>query len=248
MWTRESGAGAHSCQLAGSAGRLYLRSVPFLPESLRGRAGSLVADPFRYLRGVLAFLMGGGAVVALVLGLTGISPRALILAGLLWTLFGVLSGLVDWVIEPMIDFAARVLSNVGLVRPGGGFSAEETLAAQGHNDAAAEAYRLRAEEPKDRVAALLRRAELLAGPLKLPHAAVEELENLQREADRLKPIEDMRLGLLLTELYEQRLGEPGRAMVELRRLLDRYPAARQTRELRGLLAALKKQHCSPQAK
>jgi flagellar biosynthesis protein FliQ len=219
--------------------------VPFLPESLRGRAESVEADPFRYLRGVLAFLVGGGAVVALILGLTGISPRALILAGLLWTLLGVLSGLVDWLLEPMIDFTVKVLSNVGLVRAGGGFSAEETLAAQGHTEAAAEAYRLRAQVPKDRVAALLRRAELMAGPLQLPHAAVGELEELQQEADRLRPIEDMRLGLVLAELYEQRLNDPGRAMVEIRRLIDRYPQARQTCELRGLLAALRRQHFPP---
>ena len=221
--------------------------MPFLPESLRGRAESVEADPFRYLRGVLAFLVGGGAVVALVLGLTGISPKALILAGVLWTLLGVLSGLVDWLLEPMIDFTVKVLSNVGLVRAGGGFSAEETLAAQGHTEAAAEAYRLRAQVPKDRVAALIRRAELMAGPLKLPHAAVGELEKLQQEADRLRPIEDMRLGLVLAELYEQRLNDPGRAMVEIRRLIDRYPQARQTCELRGLLAVLRRQHFSPTA-
>ena len=222
--------------------------MPVLPESLRGRAESLDADPFRYLRGVLAFLVGGGAVVALILGLTGISPRALILAGLLWTIFGVLSGLVDWLVEPMIDFAARVFSNVGLVRAGGGFSAEETLAAQGHLDAAAEAYKQRAQVPKDRVPALLRRADLMAGPLKLPHAAVGELEELQKEADRLTPTEDMRLGLLLSELYEQRLNDPGRAMVEIRRLIDRYPEARQTPRLRGVLAALRTRHFPPKAR
>jgi hypothetical protein len=43
-------------------------------------------------------------------------------------------------------------------------------------------------------------------------------------------------------LYEQRLHDPGRAMVEIRRLIDRYPDTRQARELRGLLAALRRQH------
>ena len=52
----------------------------------------------------------------------------------------------------------------------------------------------------------------------------------------------MRVGLALTELYEQKLDDPGRAMVEIRRLIDRYPQARQTRELRRLLAALRTQH------
>ncbi|HEU5219198.1 MAG TPA: hypothetical protein VFU23_11095, partial [Gemmatimonadales bacterium] len=67
--------------------------MPLLPKSLRGRAESLDADPFSYLRGVLAFFLGGGAVVALVLALTGTEPRALALAGLLWTLFGLMAGL-----------------------------------------------------------------------------------------------------------------------------------------------------------
>jgi hypothetical protein len=153
-----------------------------------------------------------------------------------------MSGMVNAVLDPLIEFLGTVLTNVGLTRAGGGFSAEETLAAQGHADAAAEAYRLRAESPRDRVPALLRRAELLAGPLGTPLAAVAELEALQRDADRLRPADDMRLGLALTELYEQRLDDPGRAMVEVRRLIDRYPEARQTRELRGLLAVLRERH------
>ena len=216
--------------------------MPFLPKSLRGRAESLDADPFRYLRGVLAFFLGGGAVVALVLALTGTDPRALVLAGVLWTLFGVLSGVVDWVLEPMVEFAVQVLTNVGLARPDAGFSAEEAMAVQGHAEAAAEAYRLRAQAPGDRVDAMIRRAHLLAGPLKVPLAAAGELEDLQRDGRRLSAGEDMRVGLALAELYEQRLDDPGRAMVEIRRLIDRYPEARQTRELRGLLAALRTQH------
>jgi hypothetical protein len=216
--------------------------VPLLPESLRGRAESLDADPFRYLRGVLAFFLGGAAVVSLLLGLTGVAPKALLLAALFWTLFGVLSGMVDWVLEPAVELGAAILSNVGLVRSGAGFSVEETLVQQGHADAAAEAYRQRAEQPSDRVAALLRRADLLAGPLRQPDQAVRELEALQAEADRLSAREDMQLGLALTELYEQRLHDPGRAMVEVRRLIDRHPYAREARELRGLLAALRTQH------
>jgi hypothetical protein len=244
---RESGGGADFCQLAASHARLYLRSVSLLPESLRGRAKTLDTDPFRYLRGVITFFMGGGAVVALVLGLTGMEPRALLLAGLLWALFGFMSGMVDAVVDPLIELINTVLTNVGLTRAGGGFSAEEALAAQGHADAAAEAYRLRAESPRERVPALIRRAELLAGPLGMPLAAVAELEALQRDADRIPPADDMRLGLALTELYEQRLNDPGRAMVEVRRLIDRYPEARQTRGLRGLLAALRDRHFSAPA-
>jgi len=216
--------------------------VSLLPERLRARASTQDTDPFRYLRGVIGFLVGGGALVALVLALTGVELRALALAGLLWVFFGLLSGTVDGVVEPLIEFVNTVLTNIGLTRAGGGFSAEETLAVRGHADAAAEAYRLRAETPRDRVPALLRRAELLAGPLGRPDTAVQELERLQRDADRLSAEEDMRVGLALAELYEQALREPGRAMVEVRRLIDRHPGARHARELRHLLAALRAQH------
>ena len=216
--------------------------MSFLPDSLRGRAKTLDSDPFRYLRGVIAFLLGGGAVVALVLALTGMEPRALALAGLLWIGFGFLSGLIDAVVEPLLEFLNTALINVGLVRHGVGFSAEETLAAQGHYDAAAEAYRQRAETPRERVPATLRRADLLAGPLGQPLAAMTELEALQRDADRLRPIEDMQLGLALADLYEQRLNQPGKAMGELRRLLDRYPDARQSRTVREVLGALRARH------
>jgi hypothetical protein len=218
--------------------------VPLLSDSLRGRAETLDTDPFRYLRGVLAFFLGGGTVVALLLALSGLAPRALLLAGLLWTLYGLLSGMVDVVLDPLIDLAGDILSNVGLVRAGGGFSAEETLAAQGHADAAAEAYRQRAEAPRDRVSALLRRAELLGGSLGRPHLARDELEALQKDAVHLSDDDDCRLGLALTELYQQRLHDPGRAMFELRRLLDRHPHTRRARMLRGRLGALRAQQFS----
>lgn len=88
--------------------------MSLLPESLRGRAKTLDTDPFRYLRGVITFFMGGGAVVALVLGLTGVEPRALLLAGLLWALFGFMSGMLEAVLDPLIEFLNTVLTNVGL--------------------------------------------------------------------------------------------------------------------------------------
>jgi hypothetical protein len=221
--------------------------VPLLPESLRGRAETVDTDPFRYLRAALVFLFGGGTVVALLLALTGVAPRALLVAGLLWGLYGFAFGMLDAVVEPGIELFARVFSGAGLTRAGGGFSAEETLVARGHPDAAAEAYLERARVPRDRTAALVRRAELLAGPLGLPEVAVAELEALQRDADRLPPAEDLRLGLALAEHYEVQLRDPGRAMVEIRRLIDRYPERRQTRELRVLLGALRAQHFSARA-
>jgi hypothetical protein len=45
--------------------------------------------------------------------------------------------------------------------------------------------------------------------------------------------------MALVDLYDRRLGDPGRAMVELRRLIDRHPEDRGVRRLRESLAALK---------
>jgi len=215
--------------------------VSFLPEALRDHSGR-DADPFGYLRGVLAFLFGGGIVVALVLAATGMSPKALVLAGALWALFGAVSGLLDGVIEPLIDFFARALPSVGLFRDAPKFAAEESLVQQGHADAAAEAYRQHAENPKVRAKALARRAEVLAGPLKQPALAVAELEALQRDADRLAPYDDYVVGMTLANLYETHLHDRGKAMGELRRLLDRYPETRQARFIRIRLANLRDDH------
>jgi TolA-binding protein len=129
------------------------------------------------------------------------------------------------------------MANAGLTRVGGGYSAVETLAARGHYQAAAEAYAERARNHPERVEATLRRAALLAGPLGEPETAAVELDSLRASA--LRPRDDFRVGLCLVDLYEHRLGDPGRAMGELRRLIDRYPTAHGARRLRAALGALK---------
>lgn len=215
--------------------------MPFLPEALRDQS-SRDADPFGYIRGVFVFLFGGGIVVALVLAATGMSPKALVLAGALWAIFGAFSGLLDGVVEPLVEFFARALPSVGLFREAPRFAAEESLLAQGHADAAAEAYRLHSENPALRARALARRAEVLAGPLKQPALAVAELEAVQNGTAQLTPLDDYLVGMTLATLYETSLHDRGKAMGELRRLLDRYPDTRQARFLRVRLANLRDAH------
>ncbi len=83
----------------------------------------------------------------------------------------------------------------------------------------------------------MRRAALLAGPMGQPETALVELEGLRRAG--LGPADDLRVGAALVDLFERRLGDPGRAMVELRRLIDSYPDHRSARRLRRALADLK---------
>lgn len=198
-----------------------------------------IEDPLSLARIAIAAILLFGTIVALVLWATGIVPRALVMVGILWALYGFVMGLLGGVVEPLVDGLGRAFGDVGLLRAGGGYSAIETLVARGQYAEAAEAYRERAQDPASRAEATLRRAALLGGILGEPETAVAELENLRAGERRLTPAEDIRVGLALADLAERRLADPGRAMVELRRLIDRYPSGRHLRRLRTELAKLK---------
>jgi hypothetical protein len=194
-------------------------------------------EPFSLVRlavGAIALLC---TVFAVVLAIVTRDPRMLELVGALWAVYGLTVGFLSGVLEPVIDGVFRLLTNVGLVRVGGGYSAIETLAVRGHHQAAAEAYAERARNPAERVEATLRRAALLAGPLAAPESAATELDSLRSRP--LSSRDDFRVGLALVDLFDHRLGDPGRAMGELRRLIDRYPTARGVRRLRAVLTELK---------
>ena len=194
-------------------------------------------EPFSLIRiavGAVALL---GTVFAAVLAIVSRDARMLELVGALWAVYGLTVGFLSGVLEPAIDGFFHLVANVGLMRAGGGYSSIETLAIRGHHQAAAEAYAERARRPVERVEATLRRAALLAGPLSQPESAAAELEALR--SHQLSSREDFKVGLALVELHENRLNDPGRAMAELRRLIDRYPTAQGARRLRTALGALK---------
>jgi hypothetical protein len=194
-------------------------------------------EPLRLVRLMAGGLLLFGTVVAVALVLSGIAPRAILLVGAFWAIYGLISGFTSGVLEPLIEGLAEALQSVGLIRAGGGYSAIETLMARGQLAEAAEAYRERAQRPADRVEATVRRAALLAGPLGQPETALVELQALREH--RLTADADLRVGVALVDVYERRLADPGRAMVELRRLIDLYPDRRATLRLRRELAILK---------
>ena len=204
--------------------------------------GDSSGEPLRLLRITVGALLLFGTVVAVALAVSGVEPRALGLVGMFWAIYGFIVGLTSGVLEPAIEGLARALSDLGLMRAGGGFSAIEALAVREDFTSAAEAYRQRAERPADRVEATVRRAALLGGPLQQPETARIELEALR--TGKLTPAEDLRVGVALVDLYERRLRDPGRAMAELRRLIDLHPGHAAVRRLRRALADLKNQHFS----
>ena len=160
---------------------LYFRLAPCRDGGhALDRAHGSSDEPLRLLRITAAVLLLFGTAVAVALALSGIAPRAILLVGVFWAIYGFIVGLTSGVLEPVIDgLSARC--DVGLMRAGGGYSAIETLVVRGDLAAAAEAYRERAQRPADRVEATVRRAALLAGPLAQPETALVELEALQRE-------------------------------------------------------------------
>ncbi len=197
-----------------------------------------IENPFRLLKIAVGAILLFASVAAVLVAASGVEPRALQLVGVCWAIYGFGVALVDGVLEPVVDGVARVFQNVGLRRVGGGYSSIEALVAGGHYAAAADAYADRARQERRRAEPALRRAALLAGPLNQPESAAAELDAL-RDAARLSPDDDIRVGLALAELFEHRLGQPGRAMGELRRLLDRHPGNRRMRQIRAELAELK---------
>jgi hypothetical protein len=202
------------------------------------KASRSVEEPLGLVRLVIGAFALIGTLIAVIVGVTT-EPRMLELVGALWAVYGFTVAFTSGVLEPIIDGLFSVLSSVGLRRAGGGYSAIETLVARGHLTAAAEAYAERARDPRERVDATLRRASLLAETLDSAETAAVELDGLR--AHPLSGRDDLRVGLALVELYEHHLGDPGRAMAELRRLIDQHPSARDVRRLRTTLAELKSQ-------
>lgn len=142
-------------------------------------------------------------------------------------------------------FAAQWLASEAFqlfVSPGGSrartavTSRAESLAARGHYaEATAEFAALRARHPHD-IPLLRAEAEFQAGVGGDPHLAVQLLNQLRRVPNVSGAVERYATHRLL-DLYLGVLGDPGRAMVELRRMADRFP---DTPDGQGALAELRR--------
>ncbi|MBK8002958.1 MAG: hypothetical protein IPK12_03195 [Gemmatimonadetes bacterium] len=199
-------------------------------------------DPFDLIRYAARFLLIFGTLVAVALWATGITTDALLVVGALWSLYGLTHAILDNLLDPALAFAERAVHSVGLGRHRVGYSQIEALVARDEFTAAAAEYAARAAEGDAEAQA--RRAALLAGPLGVAQKARIELEEF-RERHTLSRRDDIRIGLALIRVYEHHLDDPGHAMREIRRLLDRYPTARAVRHLDKTLAALKRDRFSP---
>ncbi len=192
----------------------------------------------RYL-GLIAGIVLGGGLLLTVVGL-GIVGKLLMLAGgallvLGVVLFVVMRGLAMPAANALLTFLGfQSGSSTPLAK---GYSHIEALTAQVRFREAAAAYRREIASDSKDVEARIQLAQLLLKHLDDPAGAA----TCYREVRDLVPDEARTIGysLRLVDLYRSRLAAPGRALVELRRLIDRFPESPQVvgarRELQELL-------------
>ncbi|OYV73988.1 MAG: hypothetical protein B7Z72_01240 [Gemmatimonadetes bacterium 21-71-4] len=121
------------------------------------------------------------------------------------------------------------------------FSAEQALVMQGRVPQALASFERRIAADPLGIPVRIRAAELYATLAANPARAAELFQEVQR-LPGLSSGDEMYVGNRLADLYLGPLGTPSRALVELRRLLVRYPDSRMAPRLRQGLADLKARH------
>ena len=187
-----------------------------------------------------AFL-GIGYLLATLLGLGGIA------------MFGMMIG-VAVISDTVVFFAAQYFagaSATGLTRfthnDGSTtpyqrqFSYQEALAAKGLVDEALASYEAEIVAAPTDVEAIVRTADLYLTHRKRPERAAELLRRLQR-LPAAPPDKVLYATHRLVDLYLGPLDDRGKALVELRRLIDNFPASQAARFAREALAKLKREH------
>jgi len=118
------------------------------------------------------------------------------------------------------------------------YSYQQALVMRGQLDEALESFEAVIAETPDAVDPRVRAAELYSRERK-NHARAAELFREVQRIPTLTPGEDVYATNRLVDLLTGPLAEPGRALAELRRLVDRYPGSAAAEHARGALAVLK---------
>ncbi|MCH8938217.1 MAG: tetratricopeptide repeat protein [Gemmatimonadetes bacterium] len=233
-----------SVNLLGTPGPAYAQPDPHPAlafESMRDTDNQPEAFTARYTALVSAVLViGGGLLMVLGAGFGALVILAgLVLAALSCVLYVVLKLLA----VPSANMFLRFLGaqSGSSTPPTKGYSAIEAMVAGGRYQDAAVAYRREiAADPSD-TEARSRLAQLLMDRLEDFTAAARYLKEAREVTtnDRRK----MGYSLRLVDLYRSRMGDRGKAMVELRRFIDTFPDSPHIdgvrRELSELLVEMK---------
>jgi tetratricopeptide (TPR) repeat protein len=118
------------------------------------------------------------------------------------------------------------------------YSREQALVMRGDVDEALRSFEAILLEKPDAIAPRIKAAELYVKEKGSHRRAAELFREVQRVAS-ITPGEDVYATNRLVDLYAGPLADPGRALVELRRLIERYPDSAAAKHARIALAALK---------
>lgn len=163
--------------------------------------------------------------------LTGVVGGALG-AGLIYVMMSRMPGLAG-------DVATRVTMPRGTTTPyEEQFSFEESLAARGDVAGALAAFEQAIAERPGVVAPRMRAAELYAGRGANPARAAELFREI-RGIEGVSGRDALYACSRLVDLYDGPLDDPGRALVELRRIIEQHPTSRVAEHARAALPRLK---------
>ncbi|MEP6618200.1 MAG: hypothetical protein ABJE47_02750 [bacterium] len=118
------------------------------------------------------------------------------------------------------------------------FSLQESLVAKGDMAAALESYETIIAEQPGAIAPRLRAAEHYARSNRNPLRASELFKEI-RDTVGVPARDAVYASSRLVDLYEGPLEDPGRALVELRRIIEQYPGSSVAKAARGALPAMK---------
>lgn len=195
----------------------------------------------------MAILLGIFTSVSLVIGVTVGSWSWLLFAGCAagWCVLGGYYLINRGIIEPVGDAIGRIVVPSGSSTPSvNQHSNIQAMEARGELRKAAEAYRAVIEtEPEDIVACE-----------KLGQLALRELKDFElaiwayREADRRvgEPKRQLGYALIVAGIYRDNVQDTGKAIVEIRKVLERFPDAANAAQLRAELDELKARHFGAQ--
>ncbi|MDH5642810.1 MAG: hypothetical protein OEY63_01315 [Gemmatimonadota bacterium] len=204
-----------------------------------------VTEPHKFGFKILAGFGAVFVVIGSVLGFLGLGVFANVIstAGFAGIAVGIVYYFVTlFLVNPATDGLLAVLAPQGQsTKKPKGYSQIEALVMQSRFEEAAEAYKREIETDPDDAEAMHRLARLYLTHLDSPADAGIFLAKARDAAvaDKAK----LGFSVQLVDLYRTKLNDPGRAMVELRRIIDTFPGTAQAegakRELHELLEARK---------
>lgn len=191
------------------------------------------SDPLDIVRLFAGIVLVGGTVISVVVWLLLGEPRMFELATALWAIYGVVKAVVNGFLAPVTNLPGLINDDTRSDRLMDD-SEVRALTDSAKGRAAAARY-LKPAMPSADFEARMQEAESQGGTGAGATSAVQALEAL-RAANRLTGAEDVRVGLALIRLHEERLNDAAGALKEFRRLIALHDDPGVLAQIRASLA------------